>query len=81
MTVRNAAPGTFVHLPIFYPSGAAATVLVSAEGSAFRVSDAGFAYREAELVGGERGFSRRARTVVDDLGLEVTSPYDLIDRK
>jgi hypothetical protein len=73
VTVRHSSIGTYVHLPIFYPSGAAATVLVSAEGRAFRVTDAGFAYREAELVGGERGFSRRTKRIADDLGLDVTS--------
>jgi hypothetical protein len=73
VTIRHTSIGAYVHLPIFYPSGAAATVLVSAEGPAYRVTDAGFAYREAELVGGERGFSRHAKRVADELGLHITS--------
>jgi hypothetical protein len=73
VTVRHSSVGSYVNLPIFYPSGAAASVLVTAEGSDFRVSDAGFAYREVELVGGETAFSRRAKRLVDDLGLHVSS--------
>jgi hypothetical protein len=73
VTIGHSPRGVYVHLPMFYPSGAAATVLVSAEGSEFRVSDAGFAYREAELVGVELGFSRRAKRIADELGLEVSS--------
>lgn len=73
VTIRQSSLGTYVHLPIFYPSGAAATVLVSAEGGAFRVSDAGFAYREAELVGAKPGFAKWAKRISEDLGLEMTS--------
>lgn len=73
LTVQHTPAGSYVHLPMFHPSGAAATVLVTRDGADFRVSDAGFAYREAELVGGERGFSRHARKVARDLGLEVSS--------
>jgi len=73
VTVSYSRRGTYIHLPIFYPSGAAATVLVSDEGSDFRVSDAGFAYREAELVGVELGFARRAKRIAEDLGFEVSS--------
>jgi hypothetical protein len=73
VTVSRIGNDRFVHLPIFYPSGAAATVIVKLHGSIFQVSDGGFAYREAELVGGEGRFSRRAKRIGEELGLEISS--------
>ncbi len=73
LTVRHAPMGSYVHLPIFYPSGAGATVLVTRDGTDFRISDAGFAYREVEMVGAERAFPCRARAIAGDLGLDISS--------
>ncbi len=62
-----------IHIPIFYPSGAASTVIVSGGGDSFTVSDGGFAFREAALVGGEARFSSRARKLAERLGIESNS--------
>ena len=69
--VRHRGHESFVQIPIFYPSGAGATVCVSSHQSGFRVSDYGFAFREAEMVGAEHMFGRRARIVADAFGIEV----------
>ncbi|HXU24297.1 MAG TPA: hypothetical protein VN697_09730, partial [Tepidiformaceae bacterium] len=66
VTTRHRPNESFVNVPFFYPSGAAATVRVANLIHGFRVSDCGLAYREAEMVGGEASFARRAKRVADD---------------
>lgn len=56
-------------MPTFYPSGAEATVSITMEGAALRVSDLGFAYREAKMVSAEMGFSRLAQKAAKQVGV------------
>jgi hypothetical protein len=63
VTVEQWGDTTFIHLPLFFPSGAAATVCVSRSEGGFLVSDHGFAYRELEAIGAERSFARTAGTI------------------
>jgi hypothetical protein len=53
------------------PSGTPATVRVSGSDDRFRVDDGGFAYREAEVIGGERSFPRAAAKFAQTEGLTV----------
>lgn len=74
---------SYINLPIFLPSGSAATVRISRVAGGFRVDDGGFAYRELESIGAERSFARTARKFAAREGLEtdrsiicVTVPAD-----
>ena len=67
------ADAAFVDLPIFHPSGAAATVKVELTSHGFRVSDGGFAYREIELIGAERQFAKAAAAAAEEIGAEIVS--------
>jgi hypothetical protein len=71
LLVRHDGETSRVALPMFYPSGAAATVEVTQNGGRFLVSDAGLAYREAELIGAENLFNRNAAPVAEQFGIEA----------
>lgn len=60
-----------VALPIFYPSGAAATVEVIHNSNRFHVSDFGLAYREAEMIGGEHYFRRNAEPIAEQFAIDA----------
>jgi hypothetical protein len=69
---RNWGDASFINLPLVYPSGSFVTVrLTYAPGGAIRVSDSGFAYREAESFGAMRSFPNTARSVADNFDVEV----------
>lgn len=61
----------YVNLPFFMPSGSPSTVRVYAFADGFRVDDGGFAYREAEAIGGERSFAKAAAKFAAVDGLVV----------
>lgn len=72
ISIRNWGDASFVSLPIVYPSGSFVTVrLTYAQGAMIRVSDAGFAYREAESFGATRSFANTARAAGESFGVEV----------
>lgn len=57
---------SFISLPLVYPGGSFVTVrLTYVQGSAIRVSDSGFAFREAESFGAGRSFPNTARSVAE----------------
>lgn len=60
-----------VSLPIFYPSGAAATVEIIHHSNRYHVTDFGLAYREAEMVGGELYFRRNAEAIAQQFAIDV----------
>ncbi|MCB8875751.1 hypothetical protein [Acidisoma silvae] len=60
-----------VTLPLFYPSGAAATVEVKYVGPQFHINDCGLAYHEAEMLGGEYLFQRNAPKVAQKHGVQA----------
>lgn len=70
VSVQRAGETLFISLPMFFPSGAAATVAVSASRGGFIVSDHGFAFRELEAIGAERSFSRAAASASENEGVE-----------
>ena len=60
-----------VTLPLFYPSGAVVAVEVIAGASGFQVTDAGLAYREAEMFGAENLFGRNAAAIAERFGINA----------
>jgi hypothetical protein len=55
----------YVNLPMLYPDGSFVTVRVDRGAGGFRVSDAGFAYREVEDIAGPRSFRRTANRIAE----------------
>lgn len=73
VSVRVWGEAVFVDLPLFHPSGAAATVKIQPHGGSLLVSDGGFAYREAEMIGAERMFRRVAEEQAAEIGGNATN--------
>ncbi|WP_380791000.1 hypothetical protein [Sphingobium xenophagum] len=71
VTRAHTADEDVITLPIFHPSGAAASVIVSGGPQRFRVSDGGQAYREVEMVGGEHLFGRNASKCAEAFGVAL----------
>ena len=68
---KDVRDASFINLPMLYPSGSFVTVRVTLSPSGIRVSDAGFAYREAEGIGAGRSFSGTARSLAEKTELSV----------
>ena len=51
VSCRNWGDASFISLPMVYPSGSFVTVRMTHISGGIRVSDSGFAYREAESFG------------------------------
>lgn len=69
---RDWNDASFINLPLVYPSGSFVTVrLTYGPGGSIRVSDYGFAYREADSFGATRSFPITARAVAADFDVEV----------
>ena len=71
VSVKHGDGVSYVHLPLFYPSGAAVTISIEQIKDGFLVTDEGFAYREIELVGADRMFGRVARTASERFGVDA----------
>ncbi|MDR3536773.1 MAG: hypothetical protein P4L71_09765 [Acetobacteraceae bacterium] len=73
VSASHAEGASHIHLPLFYPSGAAVTVSVERVKVGYLVTDEGFAYREAEMVGAETQFADFARIAAQELGVIATA--------
>lgn len=71
ISTRNWGDASFISLPMVYPSGSFVTVRLTYAPGGIRVSDSGFAYREAESFGATRSFANSARAVVEKYGVEI----------
>ena len=60
MRVSHWGQSSYINLPLFFPSGTAASVRISKIGNTFRVDDSGFAFREIETIGFDRSFPKIA---------------------
>lgn len=69
--VSHWGASSYVALPLFMPSGSAATVRISLAEHGFRVDDGGFAFREIEAIGAERSFPRTAARIASYEGLQT----------
>jgi len=70
VSVTTHGESAFVNLPMFFPSGTAATVRIDRAPGGFRVSDNGFTYRVLESIGAERSFASLAKSTSEKGGLE-----------
>jgi len=68
---RDWADASFITLPIVYPSGSFVTVRLTYAPGGIRVSDSGFAFREAESFGAGRSFPNTARAIAEDFDIIV----------
>jgi hypothetical protein len=69
--VRTSVWGEAVNvtLPLFYPSGSAVCVGVTATRFGYSITDNGLAYREIDLIGGATYFSKNVPSVTDGLAV------------
>lgn len=65
VSAKHWSDATFISMPMLYPSGAFVTLCLSHTKSGVRVSDSGFAYREADSFGMGRSFARTARACAE----------------
>lgn len=61
--------GSFVTMPVMYPSGASVVLEVFQRGQKFFVSDRGGGCQEAEFAGATRYYSREAKRIAEDAGI------------
>jgi hypothetical protein len=61
--------GSYMRTPLVYPSGANVVVRIDGGPSKFFVSDFGFGYQEAEMMGGSSVFMRHARSIAETAGV------------
>lgn len=69
--VSHWGASSYITLPLFMPSGSAATVRISMAEHGFRIDDGGFAFREIEAIGAERSFPRTAARIASYEGLQT----------
>jgi hypothetical protein len=69
--VRTSAWGDAVNvtLPLFYPSGSAVCIGVTATRFGYSVTDNGLAYREIDLIGGSTYFSKNVSGVTEGIAV------------
>ncbi len=71
VSMQHWGDASFINLPMLYPSGSFVTVMINYIRDGVRVSDSGFAYREAESFGAGRSFSRTAQSVAEHHEIKV----------
>jgi hypothetical protein len=62
--------GSYVTMPVMYPSGASVVLEVFRQGERFFVSDRGGGHQEAEFSGASRYFVREAKRVAEEAGIK-----------
>lgn len=78
---RRVRGAIFVNLPLIYADGSFVTVRIDQGGGGFRVSDAGFAFREADDIGMSRSFRRTANRIATPRGVEVGDAFIFRDAR
>jgi len=68
-TVDHRVDGSFISTPLLYPSGTGVVVRVDYSGDNYFVSDMGFGYQEADMMGASLIYSRFARMIGEDAGV------------
>lgn len=79
VTARHWHDASFINLPIIYPSGGHVTVRLTHAPQGIKVSDSGFAYREADFHGAGRSFGRTAASIADDFMVSVGKRSVFVD--
>jgi|SoiMethySBSTD1v2_1073268.scaffolds.fasta_scaffold738215_1 hypothetical protein len=68
-TVDHRVDGSFISTPLLYPSGSGVVVRVDFSGESYFVSDMGFGYQEADMMGASLIYSRHAPLIAEDAGV------------
>lgn len=63
------AAGSFIRLPLLYPSGTSVVVRVEGADNRFFVSDYGLGAQEADLMGASLTYARQGRPIAEDAGV------------
>lgn len=71
--VEHTREGAFVRTPVLYPSGANVVVRVTPHAENLFVTDMGFGYQEAELMGSSLVYARHARSIAESAGIQFDS--------
>lgn len=71
VTARHWHDASFINMPMVYPSGSRVTVRLSYAKGGIKVSDSGFAYREADFFGAGRSFGQTASSVAELYKIEA----------
>jgi hypothetical protein len=69
VSVEYVRGSSIVSVPLLYPSGAGAVVKISQHADRYFVSDLGYGYQEAEMLGALRSFTTHARNLADHYGV------------
>lgn len=77
--VQRVNGSSFVNLPLLYPDGSSVTVRIDQVSDGLRVSDNGFAYREAEDVNALRSFGQNRKAIADEFGVEIGGKAIYVD--
>ena len=69
VTAEHRSGASYINTPLLYPSGATVVVRIDEGEKEFFVSDMGFGFREADLIGGSRIYSRHAKLIASANGV------------
>lgn len=71
VSIKQIGPSHFIRVPLLYPDGSFVTLRIDPTGDGIRISDSGFAYREAEAIGAASSFSRTAKNIAKQSDVSV----------
>lgn len=61
---------SYINLPLLYPDGSSVTIKIDQVNKGLRVSDDGFAFRDAEDVDAVRSFGQNKKGIAEEFGVE-----------
>jgi hypothetical protein len=70
---------SYLNLPLLYPDGSSVTVRVDAVETGLRVSDNGFAFREAEDANAVRSFGQNKKGIAEEFGVNFGQKVIFLD--
>jgi len=73
IATEHRAAGSFIRTPLLYPSGSTVVVQIKEAAGRYFVTDMGFGYQEAEMMGASFIYSRHAGAVADSAGISFDS--------
>lgn len=68
--IQSVNGSSFINLPLLYPDGSCVTVRVDPVPGGMRVSDNGFAFREAEAADAARSFGQNKKSISEEFGVQ-----------
>jgi len=77
--LRRVNGSSFLNLPMLYPDGSSVTVKIDQVAGGLRVSDNGFAFREAEDSGAIRSFGQTKKSVAEEFGVQFGGKAIFLD--